>query len=82
MTRFAAVLAVLCPVSLSVAAEPARTQAEIDRDIRDYIAAITRAADENQHSCLADKWETDEELNADSGVTQEDVDRLLDPPQS
>lgn len=51
------------------------------RAIEDYIAGITEAAARNHHSCFGDD-EPDADLNADSGVTPDDLARLVDPPQS
>ena len=60
----------------------AETKAQRLQDVREYIKAITEYADQNLHSCAADKWEKDEDLNAASGITDEELQSLLNPPQS
>ena len=85
MFRSAAILVIAVMVMMPWGAradQEASAAAQRDREIREYIDAITKANDENLHSCIADKWEKDEDLNADSGITQADLDRLLNPPGS
>lgn len=66
----------------SSSADETAKQTRIKADVLEYIAAITKSADENQHSCIADKWESDADLNADSGISEADLAALLNPPQS
>ncbi|MEK9671378.1 MAG: hypothetical protein VW268_02595 [Rhodospirillaceae bacterium] len=85
MARFAvfAFVAFLLAFPAGAIAE-GKSQAQLQRDqeIREFIDALTKSYDEARHSCIGDKYEKDACLNAGSGITQEDLDRILNPPSS
>lgn len=82
------IAALLLAPGLALAADapaqsrPAHVVAVHDADVQAYIDAITQAARDNPHACFGDSFERDEDLNADTGITPEILESLLNPPQS